>query len=296
MRSIRFSLALTAALGLAACDPATEPGTQPTDFGTLALSLSGVEVLPPGFVYEGWLIVDGAPVSAGRFAGDAADLTFDFDLSEGDDAATAYVLTIEPEPDADPAPSNLHLLAGDLSDGAANLTVDHPAALGTDWSASAGIYILETPTSGAVADDYDQGIWWIDPRSGMPQAGLDLTGLPAGWTYEGWVVVDGEPISTGTFSAGTDAEMPVEGADDDGAGATAGPDGAPPFPGQDFIDPATVLTGGAAVISVEPVPDTSPAPFVLKPLIDGDIEDLGAAMPQTMDDMAPLPTGAVVLQ
>ena len=29
----------------------------------------------------------------------------------------------------------------------------------------------------------------------------------------------------------------------------------------------TDLTGGTAVISIEPVPDNSPAPFVLKPLV-----------------------------
>ncbi len=59
-----------------------------------------------------------------------------------------------------------------------------------------------------------------------------------------------------------------------------------PLPGQDFIDPARVLTGGLAVISVEPVPDTSPAPFAIKPLVDMDIEDLSGHALQAMGNNA----------
>ena len=121
--------------------------------------------------------------------------------------------------------------------------------------------------------------------------GLDLPELPAGWTYEGWVVGPDGPISTGTFDA---ADM----ADSDGAGADAGPDMTPPFPGQDFVDPAQTLTGGyMAVISVEPVPDNSPAPFTIKPLADMSIEDVMAPMTQPMSNIASdtLPGGSVSL-
>ena len=76
------------------------------------------------------------------------------------------------------------------------------------------------------------------------------------------------------------------GADDDGAGPGAGPNGAPPFPGQDFIRPPMSLIGGAVVISVEPVPDNSPMPFFIKPLVDGSAEDVGPGVFQTMDNMA----------
>jgi hypothetical protein len=48
----------------------------------------------------------------------------------------------------------------------------------------------------------------------------------------------------------------------------------PPFPGEDFLVNApagltfpTNLAGGMAVISIEPVPDNSTAPFLLKPLV-----------------------------
>lgn len=37
--------------------------------------------------------------------------------------------------------------------GDASLAVEHPAALGADFADATGEYILETATSGAVADD-----------------------------------------------------------------------------------------------------------------------------------------------
>ncbi len=58
-----------------------------------------------------------------------------------------------------------------------------------------------------------------------------------------------------------------------------------------------VLTGGAAVISIEPEPDNSTTPFTLKPLMDMDIEDVGAGTLQTMANRAAMnPTGRVDLR
>ena len=89
------------------------------------------------------------------------------------------------------------------------------------------------------------------------------------------MVGDDGPVSTGRFTS-------ADGADSDDAGPTSGADAGPPFPGQDFIDPAVSIAGFAAVISVEPDPDDSPAPFALKPLVDTDIEDVGAGVLQDM--------------
>lgn len=260
----------------------------------LTIGVAGLEDLGADFVYEGWLVVDGTPVSAGRFAidgdGNAIPDTFTIDAEVAADA-TAYVLTIEPAVGDDPAPSDVHVLAGDFIGVTAALDTSHAAAIGTDFSAATGEYILETPSSGAVVDDYDQGIWWLVPGSPAPSPGLSLPTLPAGWVYEGWVVGAGGPISTGTFSA-------VDQADSDAAGAAGGADATPPFPGQDFIDPPEVLTGGyAAVISVEPVPDNSPAPFVIKPLMDGDITSVMAPATQTMMNIAAdtIPSGTAAL-
>ena len=57
------------------------------------------------------------------------------------------------------------------------------AALGDDFSAAAGSYILAAPSTPAVAaadDDYFRGIWFLDPTAG-PAASLMLPTLPAGW-------------------------------------------------------------------------------------------------------------------
>ncbi len=259
---------------------------------TLQLSFDGLEPLGEDYVYEGWLIVDGAPVSTGRFTVDEDSQTVPGHFLVGaDDAAVAaaFVLTIEPAVDDPPEPAATHVLAGGWDGSMADLTIDHPAALGDDFTAAAGTFILETPTTGSIADDYHQGIWWLDPAGG-PGASLDLPTLPDGWAYEGWVVSMDGPISTGRF-------LTASGADSDAGGPDSGPDGAPPFPGQDFIDPPLSLIGLVAVISVEPEPDNSPGPFTLKPLVDTNIEDVGPAVLQgMMNNAGSAPTGTAMLQ
>lgn len=280
-----LALAFAAALGLttAACGDDDDMGTETRE---LSVSFTDLPTLGDGYVYEGWLIVGGQPISTGRFT--ETDSHF-AELDASVDGAEAFVLTIEPAMGDDPAPSDVHIVAGDLDDnGRAALSIDHGAALGVDLASATGTFILETPSSMMTMDDYNQGIWWLDMSAG-PGASLDLPELPAGWVYEGWVVGDDGPISTGTFTA---ADM----ADSDMGGDAAGPDGTPPFPGQDFIDPAMDLVGMMAVISVEPMPDDSPMPFVLKPLA-GAITDAGAGANQSMDILLDaVPSGTATLQ
>lgn len=282
-------VAAAAALMLGACGgDDSAPG--------LELSLQGLESLGPQAVYEGWLVVDGAPVSTGRFSvddqGRASQTRFEIASADAD-RATAFVLTIEPAQGDVAAPADTHLLAGDFAGPGreASLGIAHAAALGVDLAKASGSFFLATPTSESL-DDETQGLWWAQVVAGAPQPGLVLPELPAGWVYEGWVVVNGQPVSTGRFSS---ADM----ADTDGAGPAAGPLGAPPFPGQDFVDPARVLPGGAAVISVEPEPDNSPAPFTLKPLAGPIAAGAGPAatqrVPNTVGDGSSLPRGTARL-
>ncbi len=233
----------------------------------LALNITGLENLGSEARYEGWIIVDGEAISTGIFdvddAGNLSETTFEVNQKNLEDAST-FVLTIEPANDPDPAPADIHILAGDFSDNNASLTVKHSSALGTDFASATGTYILATPTDGEMNNE-NSGVWWIDNSSGSSMAGLDLPVLPAGWAYEGWAVIDGSPISTGTFTSWTAA--------DDAApysGAMVGP----PFPGEDFLANApsgqtfpTDLAGKTVVISVEPSPDNSANPFLLKPLV-----------------------------
>lgn len=235
----------------------------------LNLNISGLEDLGSDAMYEGWLIVDGAPVSSGTFSVDASGTmsktTFSMNATELDKAST-FVLTIEPVPDNDAGPSDVHLLGGDFSSNSASLTVGHGAALGDDFTSSAGNYILATPTDGPETNE-NSGIWFLDLASGMPDVGLTLPALPAGWKYEGWTVIDGQPVTSGKFTAIDEKDE-----DDPFSGTMDGP----PFPGEDYLDNApsglafpTDLSGGTAVISIEPDPDNSPNPFTLKPLVAG---------------------------
>lgn len=243
-------------------------------------SFTGLPQLGPDFVYENWLVTDGVAATAGRFTvgptGIPSSTTFPVTPDQVA-RAEAFIVTIEPAFMDDPAPAPTHILAGDLVDGVADLSIAHEGALGHSFEMASGSYFLETPSTANIADDFAQGIWFLDPAVGEPS--LDLPMAPMGWEYEGWVVVGGMPLSTGRF---VDPAAP----DFDGGGAGAGPDATPPFPGQDFILPPYDLTGATVVISIEPQPDDSPAPFALKPLVDMTVEDFGPGVLQELTNQA----------
>lgn len=250
------------ALGIFATSCSSDDDNGPST-ADLTLNLSGLEELGSDFVYEGWIIVNGSPVSTGTFSSVTFPQTFTVDTDDLT-AATTFVLSIEPSIDLDPAPAATKVLAGDFSGNSAS--VDSNGIVG-DFSGSEGTYILATPTD---MDDTNEasGVWFLDNSSGMPMVGLDLPTLTDGWKYEGWAVIAGTPVSTGTFTSVSDF--------DDNATITSfkgdAGDG-PAFPGEDFLQNApagltfpTDLKGTTIVISVEPSPDNSANPFTLKPL------------------------------
>lgn len=265
------------------------PSTQ-----VLSLNISGLENLGADYLYEGWIIVNGSAITTGRFSvddsGNLSRTNFALD-SEELNAASTFVLTIEPQVGDVPAPSSVHILAGDFSGNSGQLTIDHGAALGNNFATASGNYILATPTDGASTNE-NSGIWFLDLSSGMPSVGLNLPTLPAGWKYEGWAVSGGTPITTGKFTA-------VDMIDDfDGFSGTMNP--GPPFPGEDFLMNAPSglnfpldLAGGTAVISIEPDPDNSPAPFLLKPLVSGIPADAMDHTTYALGQNLNFPTGTV---
>ena len=274
------------------------------DGETLALRFSGLEPLQNGFHYEGWAIIDGAPTTTGKFninsAGRIVDLNgriiedgeFETDVDLRD--ATAIVLTIEPAGDTDTVPAPTHILAGSVAGAQANLSVGHAAALGNDFSTAAGAYILATPTNGNDTNE-TSGIWFLSLESGSPAAGLQLPALPDGWRYEGWAVINGQPVTTGRF---------LDVAAADFAAPFSGPMSGPPFPGEDFLKDApsglqfpTDIRGGTGVISVEPEPDDSPLPFTLKPLVGTIPADAADHVTYPVGNNASgFPTGTAVIQ
>jgi hypothetical protein len=237
--------------------------------------------------------VSGSPVSTGRFTvndnGILSQTAFTLDI-EMLAAATTFVLTIEPKSGDAAGPTDVHLLGGDFAGNTSQLSIAHGAALGNDFTNASGKYILATPTNGGETDE-NSGIWFLEITSNGPAVGLNLPTLPAGWKYEGWAVTGGKPITSGKFTS-------VTGVDEfDGfSGSMPGP----PFPGEDYLINAPSdlsfpldLAGGTAVISIEPVPDNSPAPFLLKPLAGGIPEDAIDHTTYEIGQNLNFPTGTV---
>ena len=294
---------VAAAFGLAACDD--DPIEPELESEILELSFTGLEPLADGYHYEGWAIINGMPVTTGKFNvdtnGDVVTTTGSlivngaFDTGMDLDPTTTVVITIEPAGDTDGVPADTHVMAGPISGLFGNLTVGDGAALADNFLGATGDFILATPTDGEMTNE-NSGIWFLSLESGSPAVGLNLPTLPAGWAYEGWVVIGGQPVTTGRFTAVdmTDLAAPF-------SGAMAGP----PFPGEDFLMNApaglvfpTDIAGDLAVISIEPEPDDSPAPYTLKPLmggIDADaVDHVTYAVPNMAD--ATFPTGTALIR
>lgn len=260
---LNLAIAIIIAVFFVAC---SEDDNTPT-VGSLTLNLDGLEELGTDYVYEGWLIVNGNPVSTGVFSSVTFPQSFDVDLTDLN-SATTFVLSIEPAGETGTAaltPADTKILAGDFSGKSAAVTSN---GIVGDFSNSWGKYILATPTDTDNTNE-SSGVWFLDNSNAPPAvAGLSLPTLSAGWKYEGWVVLNGTPVSTGTF-------LTPNGADDNAAtspykGATSN---GPGFPGEDYLNGSaaginfpTDLKGATVVVSVEPYPDNSPAPFTLKPL------------------------------
>ena len=264
----------------------------------LTLNISGLEDLGPDFVYEGWIIVNGAPVGTGTFTSTATGQTFGVDKTMLDNA-TKFVLSIEPAGETGTAaatPSATKLVVGDFVGNSASISI---GTVGDFSSISpSGVFFLRSPTDedGGNNGNDENGIWFGTPGA-PPSPAFILPTLEAGWKYEGWVVVDGVgPLTTGTFTA-----FDVL---DDNAGDASSFSGTenvgPPIPGEDFFNNAPGgftfpldLRGRTVVISVEPVPDNSPNPFLLKPLVGTAGNDTA---PTTYDlgfSNSSFPTGSV---
>jgi hypothetical protein len=198
-------------------------------------------------------------------------LTFPVDLSDA-----TIVISIEPAVDDDPGPFQFKPLVGTVP----SLAMDHKEYMLADKSDTlpTGTFSLSKAPS-----NENSGIWFLDRSSGTPVAGLtlpDLTGTD--WTYEGWVVIGGTPVTTGIFD-----KVDVADNFNDYSASEA----SPPFPGEDFIKNAptgltfpTDIAGDTAVISIEPRVDNDAGPFQFKPLVGTIPSDATDHNEYSMDD------------
>jgi len=305
MKKLLLSVFALSVLMMSCGDDDSTPAILNSD---LTLNISGLEDLGDDYVYEGWVIVASAPISTGTFTvdgdGKLSETKFSV-LSSVLDVADKFVLSIEPAGETGEAaltPAATKIIAGDFSGNTASVSTAVGPGVG-DFSDAAGNFFLRTPTdeNGENNGNDENGIWFGIPGEGPPTAGLTLPTLPDGWVYEGWVVSAAGPISTGTFTKfdEVDSGNPFSGTE-----ANAGP----PVPGEDFFNAAPDgqtfpldVRGTTVVISVEPSPDNSASPFLLKPLVKMlSAEALtvgeGENAPNTHDleqNLSTLPTGTV---
>lgn len=279
MKKIFISLAILSGLILTSCSDDNTITSK-----TVSQSFQNLPDLGANYVYEGWLIVGAERISTGRFSHtQGANFTSGaIDIAKVD-AATEYVLTIEPatETGADlTSPSGWIFSKGAFTNSTATPSTNDALFSGSgNLETATAQAFLKAPSVGTVGSDAN-GIWFINA---LPPTSGGFTNLPTlgnGWIYEGWVVVNNTagsptPISTGRFTDPNMADVSFFGAMFNNE--FKGPNGVPPFPGEDYIaDPnnryANVtfpidLRSATVVITIEPTMNDAQGPFGLKPFV-----------------------------
>ncbi len=277
----------TIALGLLGVSCSSDDGPP---VANLTLQTFNLDPLTNGTTYQGWIIVDGVPKPTEKFTNASGNRTFTF-VADDLERASEFILTIEQAGDNDNTPSETRILKGDFNGNSASLSFEEAV---TSFIGTSGTFFMSTPTDNDDTNE-DSGVWFIDNSSGSNMAGLTLNTLRNGWKYEGWVVINNVPVSTGTF---TD---PAQADDFNPYSSTANP--APPFPGEDFLNNSASpdgvtfpvnLRGSTVVISIEPANDLDKEPFFLKPL-SGNIQLTDAPGDLlTMNANTAIPQGQVI--
>ncbi len=241
------------------------PEPEPT--AILKVTLNGLEPLSETYVYEGWIMVNGNPVSTGTFNTTTGTTIKEFSVLESNlDVATAFILSIELAENDPQGPSDTKILKGEFLNNSTAASLKTDSVIGNFADTSnpfSGSFVNKTPSDN-IGNNDQYGIWFIQNPT-APTAGLiNLPTLSAGWKYEGWVIFSGPtPVTTGKFTSasGVDLSSPY-----------SGNEAVPAFPGEDFVQnlPTGVTgdtTGLDVVISIEPNFPTDPnEPFFLKPI------------------------------
>jgi len=312
-RSIPASVLSTATLSLLLFGCSSDGGiTDPEGSSVVTLSVNGLEPIIGGLNYQAWLVHEsgsntyGFPLVLFNINGDGqmVDPVTDTVLSgpypaDVDAAdATGIAISLEDSNQLLEISSFTFILSGEVVQGTANLTADDFFALNRDFSNVTGQFVLATPTDDVPDNDLN-GIWFMDPISNPPQAGLVLPEAPKGWIYEGWIEVGGKPLSTGKFVLPNEADSTAFYSS--GAGETLF------YPGEDFLfnepqgfDFPLDLSGASVFVSIEPWNDLdfyTEDPFFLR-ILEGQVpaEPTGMTLYQMTSLASQLPTGTATVQ
>lgn len=247
--------------------------------GTLTFNLTNLPALDDSLVLAAWIINDAGKVihKFGKLTTSGNSFTGSFPLSlnayQQNTNSQFVCVSIEDRDSTlnDTTTSNVFLLISKIRTNTSQLSVvpknpvgiafgsdfDDQKYLGEDPSESVppsfktakGVFTVFTPTGANV--NTNSGVWFLNYKSaGVYETGLRLPELPSGWTYKGWVKVNGKYLPIGEFklAAGNDAQN-----------LYIGPNPMPAFPGEDFLQNDTLgvtypidLAGQEVMISLEP--------------------------------------------
>lgn len=278
MKKLLFFL-LPTLLFFTSCTDVKTTETVESQNGTLTFNLSNLPALDDSLVLAAWILDDGGKVvhKFGKLSISGSSFTGSFPLTLNayqQNTKNQFVcISIERRDSTlnDTTTSNLFLMISKIRTNSSELTVvpknpvgiafgsdfDDQKYLGDDPSESVppsfktakGVYTVFTPTNANA--NTNSGIWFLNYKSaGVYETGLRLPELPTGWTYKGWVKVNGKYLPTGEFKlvTGNDAQN-----------LYVGTNPMPAFPGEDFLLNDTLgvaypidLAGQEVMITVEP--------------------------------------------
>ncbi len=261
--------------------------TSKTSNAAVTFSFKGLPRLGAKAHYEAWAETNGRATSMGAFAVSTAGKLTKVNGTDArftaPTASTRLFVTIEPANDSDAIPSGVTIASGAVVKGKASLSSAAESAVGTDFKTAKGTVLVAAPT--APKTDPLAGVWWYDPTT--KSTSITIPPLGAGWVYEGWVVLNGQAVTTGQFSVANEADR---------FNGYSGEGGVPAVPGEDFVKNAPKglafplsVAKAKTFITVEPTNDGDPAPFAISLLTANIPEKINA-----FESVPMLPVNAVI--
>lgn len=250
------------------CNKDDDDNSSGQGYENVRLELTQIPDLGFDYFFHVWLEHENQILDMGEIVLSMPGQDFTGNFNVGKEIANSsfrMFVTVEPFDDTDPGPSEW--VIWEVQFEADDLIINStPFVNSGNSDIASGSYILATPTTSSNADEFS-GIWFVSDAN-QPQAGLELPQLNGNWTYEGWVQVDGNLLSTGQFDdpSGSDSRSTY----------SSGERPPYPFPGEDFVNalpgiPPPDLRGKECFVTIEPK-DNNTSPFFLN-LLEAEIDN-----------------------
>lgn len=228
VRSRRISVVALATLGWVMQGCGTEVSAPP-EGSVYEANFSELRRLPPSQgTYRLWVFSRSDTVAvatlAGGDAGHVSPVTFEMPL----EGAVGAMVSVEPPGDSNPLPSLTRVLRGQFEGREVQLAIEGAVTDGRPLQPEPGAHSLFTTSNNSLGypSAENAGLWLFTltpSRNAHGTREVKVTPLEPGWTYEGWVVRQGDPevwISYGKFRP--DEVSLLTSRDDTGVGPFAG--------------------------------------------------------------------------